>query len=226
MVPNSYQALAMEFEADQNELFEHVKSMGVKGTRLNNAVRGLADDCGELNGAVKNWLEYRQPLDVTNVKEEVGDCLWRLAQVCHAVGITLEEAMEANIRKLREVRYKRTGRCNPEDAANQNRDREAERRAIDDGVVYEEHNKKTVDAVLSIQQASRLVGGPLDNYISLLSFVLPFKIGNVIQVLLKETNQFYKYKIEAGSVAYAVQSSQQQSYQGLIQLSYVDDQKI
>jgi NTP pyrophosphatase (non-canonical NTP hydrolase) len=38
------------------------------------------------------------------VKEEVGDVLWYLALVCRAAGISLEEAAQANIKKL-QVRY-------------------------------------------------------------------------------------------------------------------------
>lgn len=155
MTPNEYQRLALAKEADQEQLREWCYSQGVNATRLTNACRGLADDCGELNGAAKRWLEYQQPLDRTNVIEEIGDCLWRLAQACAAVDTTLESVMEANLRKLGQVRYKNT-RCNPRDAAESNRDRDAERLAIestdpttplayslfataeDDGVCYEE----------------------------------------------------------------------------------------
>ena len=119
----------MAKEADQAVLREWVYENGVMATRLNNACRGLADDCGELNGAVKKWLEYQQPLDKANVLEEIGDCLWRLAQAATAIGYTLEEVMEANIRKLELVRYKDTI-CNPIDAAEENRDRDKEAEAM------------------------------------------------------------------------------------------------
>jgi NTP pyrophosphatase (non-canonical NTP hydrolase)/uncharacterized protein YlaI len=129
MEANEYQERALAKEADQKELTEWVYSHGEKATRLQNACRGLADDCGELNGAVKKWLEYQQPLDEVNVLEEIGDCLWRLAQACKAINCTLGDAMQANLDKLEKVRYKDTV-CNPVDAAESGRDRAAERQAL------------------------------------------------------------------------------------------------
>lgn len=120
----------MAKEADQQVLTEYAAKQGVLATRLNNAVRGLADDCGEVNGVIKRWLEYQQPLDVPNLIEEVGDCLWRLAQICHAVNVDLSEVMEANLLKLEGVRYEDTI-CNPHDAAEENRNRVAEREVIE-----------------------------------------------------------------------------------------------
>lgn len=69
--------------------------------RLDNAARGLADESGEISGAVKKHIEYGQPLDRENLKEEVGDCLYRLSQLCDAIGYSLGEAMDANVRKLK-----------------------------------------------------------------------------------------------------------------------------
>jgi len=122
-----YQFLAMEKEANQCELHAWYNQQGVTATRLTNGIRGLTDEVGELNAAAKKWLEYKQPLDEVNIMEEVGDCLWRLAQICKAVDITLSEAMDANIRKL-DRRYK--DKCTPEESKEENRDREAERKTL------------------------------------------------------------------------------------------------
>jgi len=127
---NDYQQLAMSSEADQQRIRQRIYLNGLMATRLENAVRGLCDDTGELAGAVKKWLEYGQPLDIPNVEEEIGDCLWRLAQACTAIGITLEQAMESNLRKLK-VRYG-DGVCTPDMARESSRDRMAERQAIVD----------------------------------------------------------------------------------------------
>lgn len=140
MTPNEYQRLAMEKEADQGVIRQRIYDNGLMATRLENAARGLSDDAGELSSAVKKWLEYGQPLDKINVEEEIGDCLWRLAQACQAIGITLEEAMESNLRKLG-IRYK--NRLTEVEAAEENRDRDAEREVIksrseDDGIIYDE----------------------------------------------------------------------------------------
>lgn len=127
MNPNEYQQLALRTMADQCELWTRAYEAGVMGTQLDNALRGLMDEVGELAGAVKAWIEYGKPLDPLNLKEEIGDCLWRLAQACDAIGITLEQAMEANIAKLQK-RYpeKYTDAL----AAEENRDRQAEREAL------------------------------------------------------------------------------------------------
>lgn len=128
IMPNAYQNLALKHEADQNLIRERVYALGENATRLDNGVRGLADDCGELNSAVKKYLEYGQPLDRTNVIEEIGDCLWRLAQIAKAVSATIEECMIANLAKLN-VRYG-DGICTDAAAAEAARDRDAERAAI------------------------------------------------------------------------------------------------
>lgn len=131
ITPNEYQQAALSKEADQDKIRHRIYNMGVQATRLDNAARGLADDCGELNSAVKKWLEYGQELDEVNVLEEIGDCLWRLAQASAAIGRTLEDAMLANLRKLN-VRYG-DGICEPERAVETNRNRDAERRAVEQG---------------------------------------------------------------------------------------------
>lgn len=127
MRATEYQHQALRTEANQQAIHERHLRLGILATRLSNAVRGLSDDTGELNGAVKRWLEYGQPLDRTNLIEEVGDCLWRLAQVCEAVGTDLEYAMEANIRKLK-IRYPE--QYSDQLAAEHNRNRGAEATAL------------------------------------------------------------------------------------------------
>lgn len=129
MTPNHYQRLALSKEADQEVIRQRIYDSGVNATRIENGLRGLVDECGELAGAVKRWLEYGGELDINNIKEEAGDALWRLSQILKAVDITLEEAMEANLRKLK-VRYG-DGICEPAKAAEAARDRDAERDALD-----------------------------------------------------------------------------------------------
>ena len=136
MNANEYQQLAMEKEADQQVIFVRVMDLGVRATRLENGFRGLVDEVGEVASCLKKHLEYGQLLDVTNLKEEIGDCLWRLAQLSSAAGISIEDAMESNLRKL-SVRYKKN--LTQEEAVN--RDLAAEARALraqDDGVFYQE----------------------------------------------------------------------------------------
>lgn len=127
MDAKQYQRLALRTMADQNVIYDRIFSIGPKATQLDGAIRGLVDEVGELASAAKKWLEYGQPLDETNVTEEVGDCLWRLAQIMDAIGRDLETAMSANIAKLQRrypVKY------TDELAEDANRQRNEEAKAV------------------------------------------------------------------------------------------------
>lgn len=126
MTPNEYMELALSKEADQEKIRRRVAAYGTQATRLENGLRGLTNEVGELADVVKGWLEYGRPLDTSNVLEECGDVLWRTSQILRAVGMTLEQAMGANLRKL-SIRYE--GRCTDEEANNRNL--EAEREALE-----------------------------------------------------------------------------------------------
>jgi NTP pyrophosphatase (non-canonical NTP hydrolase) len=111
MNPSNYQKLAMRTECEQEksrERFYRERETDPKArllpVRLNHAVLGLAGEVGELAGAVEKWLYYGRELDRNNVKEELGDCCWRLAQACDCMGLDLGEVMGANLNKLK-VRY-------------------------------------------------------------------------------------------------------------------------
>lgn len=122
-----YQTLALRTMADQEVIRQRVYAHGVMATQLDNAARGLSSDAGEFSNAVQVWLEYGKEMDPINMKEELGDCLWRIVQACSALGISLEAVMEANIRKLAK-RYP----LKYEDALahESGRDRSAERTAV------------------------------------------------------------------------------------------------
>lgn len=125
-----YQRAALRTEADQEAILNRLAALGPQAMRLDNAARGLAADAGEVATAVLRHIEYGRPLDLVNLEEEVGDCLWRLAQVCAAAGFTLADAMESNLRKL-SVRY--PDRYEDARAAEAGRDRAAEAAAVRGG---------------------------------------------------------------------------------------------
>jgi NTP pyrophosphatase (non-canonical NTP hydrolase) len=142
MNPDTYQRLAARTECDQEKVTRRMagphpadpESPGVSvllPVRVNHAVIGLTGEVGELAAAIERWLYYGHELDVANVSEEVGDCLWYLAELCNAVGVSLSSVMEGNIRKLR-ARY-------PDrytDAQASDRDPVAERRALTQPVAH------------------------------------------------------------------------------------------
>lgn len=130
MTPGKYEELAMRSQANQITILERLTSHSCRrwDMQLINGVIGLSDEVGELNSCVKKHVEYGQPLDTTNIQEEVGDCLWRLVQICQAIGYSLEQAMIHNIEKLK-VRY--PNGYTDYQAAEENRDRATEREILE-----------------------------------------------------------------------------------------------
>ena len=133
----NYVKLAMRTQASQEKIRERNYQLGTQATQLNNAARGMAGDVGEVNTCIQNWLEYGKPLDTANLKEELGDVMWRIAQMCDAMGWSLEEVQAANIAKLK-ARYPE--KYSDEQADPDARDKEAEKKAI---VLVSDDNQTT-----------------------------------------------------------------------------------
>ena len=71
---------------------------------LLNGVMGLCGESGEAIDIVKKWLAQGHELDKAHLAKELGDIAWYLAETATALGLTLEEILQANIDKLR-ARY-------------------------------------------------------------------------------------------------------------------------
>ena len=83
---NEYQTLAMTTlnpELDKREV-------------LINSVMGLCGEAGEAIDIVKKWMAQGHEL-----KSELGDIAWYLAEAATALDISLEEVFQANIDKLK-----------------------------------------------------------------------------------------------------------------------------
>jgi NTP pyrophosphatase (non-canonical NTP hydrolase) len=65
---------------------------------------GVSGEAGELLDAVKKHAVYTKPLDRDNIIEELGDLEFYMAGLRDALGITRQETLAANIRKL-SLRY-------------------------------------------------------------------------------------------------------------------------
>lgn len=128
MRANEYQQLALRTMASQEVIQKRIAELPVEAVQMVNSIVGLQDEVGELAGNIKRWVEYGgKPVDVNYIREEAGDILWRLAQLCDANKLTLEECMVANIRKLA-VRY--GDKYDDFKAQEENRNREAEYKAF------------------------------------------------------------------------------------------------
>lgn len=123
MKPDEYQAAAIRTECHNYEPREVIQK--TRTVRLVHAALGLTTEASEFASHIRAWIYYGKKLDVEKLKDELGDILWFVALACEASGLSLEEVMKANIRKLL-ARF-------PEKFTTEsytNRDEKAERRAV------------------------------------------------------------------------------------------------
>ncbi len=65
---------------------------------------GISGESGELLDAIKKHVIYEQPLDLRNVREELGDLEFYLEGLRQLLNLTREECLNSNIAKLA-IRY-------------------------------------------------------------------------------------------------------------------------
>ena len=64
---------------------------------------GLGGETGEVLEILKKHVRDKK-LDKEHLKEELGDVLYYLTMICNYHGLTLEEVIEENVRKI-DIRY-------------------------------------------------------------------------------------------------------------------------
>lgn len=72
--------------------------------RLFCASLGLGGETGELLNLIRKEVLQGRPRDVLKIKEELGDCLWYIAEIAELYGLKLEEVAAHNLKKL-QMRY-------------------------------------------------------------------------------------------------------------------------
>ena len=92
-------------------------------------VVGMMGELGELASCLEKHIWYGQELDVVNFNEELGDTCWYVAEGASATKTRLEDILEKNIAKLKK-RFPQ--KYDAELVKEENRDREAERKILDD----------------------------------------------------------------------------------------------
>ena len=65
---------------------------------------GIATEAGELLDAYKKAIFYRKPIYRGHLVEELGDLLWYVARLMDELGVSMDEVLAANVKKLR-ARY-------------------------------------------------------------------------------------------------------------------------
>lgn len=79
-------------------------SMATKNNLLVQGVMGMCGESGEAIDIVKKHFFQGHPLDPEHLAKELGDVLWYVATTAEAIGYSLEQVMDMNLRKL-EKRY-------------------------------------------------------------------------------------------------------------------------
>lgn len=160
MTPDEYQANARRTRAPQDNVpgrFGYKGTVPIKDKQtgdvigltevdikvLTHGTVGICSEAGELAGAMERFLWYGKDLDVTNIKEELGDLLWYIAEACDGLGVSMGSLMEGNIAKLRKRFPDKFGY---DLVAEENRNRPAEMqamlRAMDDGPDYSKEEQE------------------------------------------------------------------------------------
>lgn len=93
------------------KLNEYCELANRTNSELNNEVlntlhmlMGMQTEIGELTDPFKKQFAYNKPIDWTNVREEIGDLMWYIGNLCYILNFDLEEILEKNIEKLK-ARY-------------------------------------------------------------------------------------------------------------------------
>lgn len=67
---------------------------------LNHMALGVAGEAGEIVDCIKKHTIYNQPLNVVDLKEEIGDMLFYVTRILDTQELTIEECLQANQDKL------------------------------------------------------------------------------------------------------------------------------
>lgn len=63
-------------------------------------VLGMQTESAELSDVFKKNLAYNKDIDWINIKEELGDLMWYIANMCNINGWDLRDILDTNINKL------------------------------------------------------------------------------------------------------------------------------
>ena len=81
-----------------------LKNLTPEQANLWHMATGIGGEAGEIEDCIKKHVIYQKPLDVENIKEELGDLLFYMSNLMQSVGLSFEEILQHNIDKL-SVRY-------------------------------------------------------------------------------------------------------------------------
>lgn len=86
---------------NEKEYLEKAKrTLSTKDDLMEHMAYGLVTESGEILDAFKKHKFYGRELNITNLKEELGDCMWYMYQLLEALDYTPEQCRKDNIKKL------------------------------------------------------------------------------------------------------------------------------
>ncbi len=83
-------------------ILQYISPDRAKAIQILHGVVGCATEVGEMAEAVTKAYDEGVPVDLVNLKEEMGDILWYMAILMDALGTNFETEMARNIAKLRQ----------------------------------------------------------------------------------------------------------------------------
>ncbi|MGJ0317682.1 nucleoside triphosphate pyrophosphohydrolase family protein [Aliarcobacter cryaerophilus] len=87
---------------NEKEYLEKAKrTLSTQDNLMEHMAYGLVTETAEILDAFKKHKFYGRELNVTNLKEELGDCMWYMYQLLEALDYTPEQCRKDNIEKLR-----------------------------------------------------------------------------------------------------------------------------
>ncbi len=104
MTNEEYVELAGNTDCNYQSVQNRLGVITMDGAQLLHAAIGLATESGEILDVFKKSIFYGKDIDVTNLKEEIGDIFWYVSRMCEVLDISFEEVMRTNIAKLK-ARY-------------------------------------------------------------------------------------------------------------------------
>lgn len=113
----------MEIKEYQKLAFRTCNDLGNLTANMTHMILGMQTEVGEFADPYKKHWVYGKELDLTNIKEEMGDLMWYIASTCEFNNWSLEEICKTNIEKLK-ARYPE--KYTNENAINRNLDVERE----------------------------------------------------------------------------------------------------
>ena len=100
--------LTLEHSALVHRLFKPGEAIRTSLTDIDcellHAAMGISGEAGELLDSIKKSVIYRKPIDIENLREELGDLEFFMQALRNLIGVSREETLEHNIIKL-QARY-------------------------------------------------------------------------------------------------------------------------